>query len=426
MKIPVKVLVFPCGSEVGLEVFQCLSRSRHVELWGAGSTKDHGDFLYSNYISGLPYVTDKDFIESIRKTVNQYEIDVLIPTMESALVTLKVNEAYLNCKIMSSPLDTVLICNSKLATYERLSEYMKTPAIYNKLNDVNEYPVFLKPDIGYGSRNSCIVNNDAAARVLLRDNTNTIICEYLPGNEYTIDCFSDRNGSLRYYYARKRNRIKHGISVNSTTAKEHDFEQLSKIINKVLRFRGAWFFQMKENSSGDLVLLEVASRIGGSSGLSRARGVNLPLLSLFDLFDVDVSISPNEIEVESDRALTTRFKHNYVFNTAYVDFDDCLIINNQVNVDLIKLLFVFRNKNKRIVLITKHQGNIEDELTKYRLNTFFDQIIHIKNNENKSDYIKERESAVFIDDSFAERESVLKTKGVPVFSLDMLEVLFEC
>jgi hypothetical protein len=57
---------------------------------------------------------------------------------------------------------------------------------------------------------------------------------------------------------------------------------LANKINKKLHFRGVWFFQVKENINGDLSLLEIAPRVAGTMALSRLKGVNLPLMSLFD------------------------------------------------------------------------------------------------------------------------------------------------
>ena len=50
------VLVFPCGSEIGLEVNRALANSTHFKLYGGNSVDDHGKFVYKNYISGIPFI----------------------------------------------------------------------------------------------------------------------------------------------------------------------------------------------------------------------------------------------------------------------------------------------------------------------------------------------------------------------------------
>ena len=54
------ILVFPCGSEIALEIYKSLEFSTHFTLFGASSVKDHGEFIYKNYIllillKSLPY-----------------------------------------------------------------------------------------------------------------------------------------------------------------------------------------------------------------------------------------------------------------------------------------------------------------------------------------------------------------------------------
>lgn len=42
-----KVLVFPCGSEIGLEIHNSLKWSTHIDLWGGSSVNDHeNQFLW--------------------------------------------------------------------------------------------------------------------------------------------------------------------------------------------------------------------------------------------------------------------------------------------------------------------------------------------------------------------------------------------
>ena len=65
----IRVLVFPCGSEVGLEIHRSLKYSRHIELYGGNSTDDHGKFVYDKYVGNIPFITDTNFLEHLKKIV---------------------------------------------------------------------------------------------------------------------------------------------------------------------------------------------------------------------------------------------------------------------------------------------------------------------------------------------------------------------
>ena len=414
----IKVLVFPCGSEVGLEIHRSLKYSRHIELFGASSVKDHGKFVYENYISALPFIDDEEFLKSLKGIVDQYKIDFIYPAMDSVMAVLKNVEKHLNCQVIASCAETTNICLSKYETYKILHNTVKVPIQYDQLSDVKKYPVFLKPIVGYGSKGTKLVKAKEEGKQHLLENPDSLILEFLPGDEYTVDCFTDRRGNLLFVGPRSRSRIKTGISVNTSTLSDNgEFYSFAQRVNNTISLRGAWFFQVKRNIRGELTLLEVASRIGGSSGVFRPKGINFALLTLWDFMGKDVKIIENKISVEMDRALSCDFKIDFEFDTAYFDFDDLLIVNNKVNSELVKFIYDLVNQNKKVVLITKHKMNIMKSLKKYKLIGLFDDIIHLPQDEKKSEYIS-NSKAIFFDDSFEERKDVFENCGIPTFSFD--------
>lgn len=421
-----RILVFPCGSEIGLEIFRSLQYSTHIDLFGGSSVNDHGKFVYQNYFGDLPYVDDERFIDSIKNLVNIHKIDAIYPAMDKVIWKLKTNEENLGCKVISSPAETTTICLSKRETYNKLRQAISVPEVYNNIEDIPNYPVFVKPNIGYGSRGAFVANSKDQILCLLQGKkfNDFIISEYLPGEEYTVDCFTNRYGELIFTGPRIRNRISNGISVNTRPVNDEKkvFKEIAENLNKTLIFKGAWFFQLKKDVKGNFKLLEVASRLGGSSSLYRGLGMNLALLSIFDEFSVDIDIILNKFDIELDRALDNTYRIKLDYEKVYVDLDDCIIINEKINTNLIKFLYQSINNKKKIILLTKHSLDLENTLSIFRLNRLFDNVIHINKNERKSDFIN-KDRAIFIDDSFAERKDVYQNCQIPVFSPDMIDVL---
>ncbi len=419
------ILVFPCGSEIGLEIHRSLKYSAHINLFGASSIDDHGKFVYEKYIGGLPFIDSVEIIPRLKNLVNQYKLDAIYPAMDSVICKLKNHELKLGCKIISSNAETTEICLSKSSTYNLLKDIVKTPKVYQTTKEVENYPIFIKPDVGYGTRGTYKAMSLKEADFFLNQKDNKhILSEYLPGSEYTIDCFTNRKGQLLFVGPRKRNRVMNGISVNTSPANEqltifHDF---TEAINKRLHLRGAWFFQVKMDKNGRLTLLEVASRLGGSSSLYRGLGVNFALLSVFDAFDIDVEIMTNKYEIEMDRALSNRYRTNLDYSSVYVDFDDCLVIRDRINSELIAFLYRALSNGTKIVLLTKHEGNLNAAMQKHRIAMLFDEVIQIRKDEQKYTFIKDK-SGIFIDDSFAERKEIAARLGLPTFSPDMIELL---
>lgn len=417
------ILVFPCGSEIGLDLFDCVRYSTYFHLIGASSVDDHGKYVFQDYIGGLPFVTDSSFGEELKKIIKERHIDAVFPATDMAVTCLKRLEKEIGCPVVTSPLETTELCLSKQRTYNTFKSIIRTPVVYTTQPD--SFPVFVKPTVGHSSIGAKKINSQSELGNALEERPDLMVLEYLPGEEYTVDCFTDKGGTLLFCGARKRNRIKDGISVNTSfVTDQFPFRQIAEKINNNISLRGAWFFQVKRTVNGDLCLLEIAARFGGSSILCKAIGVNLPLMTLFDAFDYPVRIQQADYYVELDRALGNRYKCDIEYNTIYVDYDDCLILEGSiVNVSLVKFLYDSLNHKKKLVLLTKHDGNLEEELEKFRLAGLFDRIIHIRDGEEKYLYIENDDKAIFIDDSFAERQRVIENRHIPVFSPEMIDVL---
>lgn len=420
-----RVLVFPCGSEIGLEIYNSVNKSTHFQLYGLSSIDDHGRFVYENYIGGIGFYTDSNFIADLKIIIAKYNIDIIYPTMDSVISHLKFYEEELGVQIIGPSHEVAKICLSKKETYQILGETVRVPKIYSFHDKDLVFPLFIKPNIGYGSRNVSRVDNFSQLYSINQEGL--ILCEYLPGKEYTVDCFTGLNRDLLFIGARERKRTVNGISVNTKTSFEltEKFKKIANDINSKIQFFGAWFFQIKLDSFGNPTLLEIACRFAGSSAVHRIKGVNFALANLYLLNGIEPIFLINDFEVESDRALNNIFKIDVNFNTIFIDFDDTIIIDSKVNLDAISLIYFAINFNIEIILITKHKGNLDISLKKYKLENLFDSIIHLKENENKIDFILKmpHNKAIFIDDSFSERQQVFERVNIPVFSVDAIKSL---
>lgn len=416
------ILVFPCGSEIGLDVYDGVKYSTYFHLIGAGSVNDHGKYVFEDYVGGLPFVTEPAFYNALKTVIADKRIDAVFPATDMAVTYLKRLEKDIGCPVITSPLETAELCLSKQKTYEALHGIIRTPAVYS--SKPKSFPVFVKPSIGHSSIGAKKIESQEALDKVLSETPGLLILEYLPGQEYTVDCFTDKNGILLFCAARQRNRIKDGISVNTSFVQDQEpFRKMAEAINTSISFRGAWFFQVKRADDDQLCLLEIAARFGGSSILCKAIGVNLPLMTLFDAFGFPVKIQQADYYVELDRALGNRYRCDIEYDIVYVDYDDCLILENKtVNIQMVQFLFKCLNQGKKLILLTKHDGDLTTDLKRFRLSGLFDEIIHIKEGQEKYFYIT-GSKAVFIDDSFAERQRVIDFRHIPAFGPEMIDVL---
>lgn len=421
----INVLVFPCGSEIGLEIHNALKYAiNHVELIGGTSVHDHGEYVYKNVIRDIPFVKSPEFIPSLNRIIKENNIDFVYPAHDDVIVALAEAKDELICPAIVPNIKTANICRSKKVAYDLFKDKINTPRVYANIDEIDQYPVFLKPDIGQGSKGTMKANSKEDVINAIEKDPTLLILEFLPGDEFTIDCFTDRKGQLLFSGARQRVRTSNGISVNSKSIINPEFTKIAEIINKELKLQGAWFFQMKYDAHNNLSLLEIAPRIAGTMSFFRNLGVNFPLLTLFDRKGLDITIAPNQHHLELDRALITRFKTDLTYKTVYIDLDDCLLLKDTINTQLISFIFQCLNEEKNIKLITKHIEDIDKTLSKYRIKQLFDEIIHLEKKDDKTKYMKEKD-AIYIDDSHSERINVMRKLHIPTFAPDAIESLID-
>ena len=421
-----KILIFPAGTEIAFEIQNSLKYSKFVELYGANSMPSHAEFVFKYCVTNLPFEKDPGFIDALNRVIDYYSIDYVYPAHDSACLTLTKEQAKIHAKVVTSPLETVEICRSKKKTYDFFEGVTFLPKVYHTIAEITSFPVFIKPSVGQGSLNARIIDSAEELKRAIDDGNEYVVSEYLPGDEYTVDCFTDRYGKLRACHLRLRERIKAGISVRSSLLlTDNTILKIAEEINSKLVFNGAWFFQVKKNSTGEYCLMEISPRIPGTMGVSRNLGINYPLLTLFNIWGIDVDIIDNGSEITLDRAFISRYRTNVKYNKVYMDFDDTLYIHDKVNIQMISFLYQCANQSIPVILITKHSKDIHESLKKLKISEelFFD-IIQLEQMEDKCRYIKGKDS-ILIDDSFAERKRVRERLGIPVFDIDMVESLID-
>lgn len=415
------ILVFPVSSEVGRELVRSFSNMKEYKLFGAGV--DNPGVLQDSSFKILPLLSDPGFEGAVRELILRWEIDYVYPAMDLAINKLSdIINADFSCKLVSSPRDSIKVCFSKDRTYEKLYGLDFVPEVYSFFPDK---PVFVKPKVGYGSRG---VRKISTSSEFGEVKDFEIAVEYLPGEEYTVECLSDSQGRLKYCFARERLEVKSGVAVKTIVASssiQQDVQRIATQILSKLTLMGAWFFQVKRAEDGSLKLLEVAPRIAGSMALSRMRGVNLPHLSILVLDGFDVDIMAKDNPVMLNRCLGTSAKLDFEIGNVYIDFDDCLFLNEKhLNPWALAYICHCRNKGRKITIISRHKGDLRAKLLDLNISQLIDEVIHLEAGEKKSDYIEGK--FIFFDDSFSERSEVGNKRGKNrVFDVTDFEWVFK-
>lgn len=419
----INVGIFPCEAENAYELYRSLQYAVRFNPVGLASKVEHCQYELKEIYSGLPYIFEEDFLPAFIDVLTANNIEYIFPTHDSVAEYLKEAEDKLPAKVLCSPVDTAKLCKDKEKLYQFLADEDFCPTVFSLENIV--FPSFAKPKIGQGAQFCRLLQNKNALKLLGKPLDEMLFCEYLSGLELTVDCFTDRHGKLLYAGARTRDVIKQGIACSSRSYPLSDeIRQIVQKINGRLALHGLWFCQLKQNDKGNWKLLEVSTRIATTMNLTRCKGVNLPLLALYDALGYEVEALDNSFSIKISRSLQTKYELSLEYQTVYLDLDDTLIVDNAVNAKMIAFVYQCVNNGKNVVLLTKHDGDVQAYLEQYKIDSsLFTKIIPLDDTQNKSVFFEDKKG-ILIDNLYAERKEALKN-GLAVFDADAIDALLK-
>ena len=411
------ILVFPSASNLAIEIHYALSKNKNINLIGCSSIENEITKIFNKNLKINRFIGDNGFMEKLNKIIKKHNIDLIYPLSDDVNLYFSKNIDKLKCEVILSCCETNVILRSKYKTYKYFKDIINVPEVYENINKIKKFPVFIKPNEGSSSKECYIVKNKKELNFFFDKIKNPIVLEYLSGQEFTVDCFTDFNGNLLFSQPRLRICKNSGASSYTRIFSNQELKEWAAKINENIKLNGAWFFQTKINEKGEQCLLEIGSRIGASSGINRFNDVNLPLLNFFNHFKIPVEINSNDFQITGRRHLNYKFEFDFnLYKDIYFDFDDTLLINGKLNPDLISFIVKCINAKINVILISKHKGNLDKSLKKFKIKNLFKEVIHLNKNEKKFMYMKE--NSILIDDSFAERKEA-KNNGFCSFPPDI-------
>lgn len=421
MSEKINVLVFPCGSENAAEIHQALRYSLHVKLFGASSIDDHGRFRFDRYVGNLPKIDTEEFDRTFSALLSELGIDMVFATHDTVHEYLSTRAHQMGVMLVNGDPESAAIARRKSATYKHFAGAGWIPRVFSAVDQIIEWPVIVKPDLGQGGQGVTLVHDLQQAIDAVTGMNQPILVEYLPGIEITVDCFTDKKRRLIWAGPRTRERVRAGITMRSRViGLTEEIEAIAEEINRGLRLRGPWFFQLKADRNVQWKLLEISCRVAGTMVTQRARGVNLPLMAVQDYLGRElIALSNSHVELV-ERNIATRSEFNFQYDTVFVDLDDTLILNGYAVPVTMAFLYQSIASGKKVKLITRHQFDVAFTLKNARIDIgIFDQIIVVEAGESKADHITP--TSIFIDNHFPERVDVARRLAIPVLDVDTLE-----
>lgn len=251
------------------------------------------------YFADKFYITkridDTNYINDIIEICKKEEIKGIMSLIDPELSLLAKNKKKfkeIGVELIGSDYETTELCFDKYEFFKFLNENnFKCAKTYISLEDFKKdyndgkisFPVFIKPRTGSASLGINKVDFMEHLELLYKLFPNMIIQEFIPGQEYGVDCYIDLLSSeVISIFAKKKIRMRSGETDKAVSIKnEKLFNVIEELVRK-LNLRGTVDIDVFE-SDGEWIISEINPRFGGGHLLAYKCKENYPKFILNNL-----------------------------------------------------------------------------------------------------------------------------------------------
>ena len=327
----VNVLMTGAGAPGAAGILKCLQLNPDIKVTAADANPNAiGRWLIGQF-EKIPFAQEKNFIEQLLSICERNIIHVVLPLVTKELVPLAQNKKKFEeqeTKVLVSKVDALEIANNKSRLYQFLEWRGIDVPKYKVVENIDQFKwaveeliasqkrVCFKPSVSNGSRGFRIIANDMDEHDLLfheKPNSTYIsfgdamrilssktfpellVTEYLPGEEYSVDCLAN-HGEVKLVVPRLRSKMINGISVEGEFVNDKNIIAYCSEIIKELDLHGNIGIQVKRSSEGRSLIIEINPRVQGTIVAGLGAGINLPVLAIKQ--ELGLPISDEELQVK--------------------------------------------------------------------------------------------------------------------------------
>ncbi len=328
---PIRVLMTGAGAPGAAGILKCLAQYPRIQVLTADANPASAGHYLNKHFVQIPNAGDTAFAETLLMICREHNIHVVLPLVTRELMHFanRLNEFEMaGTRVIVTPPASLEIAINKSKLYEFLQwRGIEVPAFrivetaeqfIGALEELG-YPesnICFKPSLSNGSRGFRIVSeqideadllfNYKPTQTWIRKNEavrilsaapfpQLLVSEYLPGQEYSVDCLCNR-GEAVIVMPRLRKKMINGISVEGEFVRQEEIIGYCIRIIKELQLHGNIGIQVKQGANGQFLILEINPRVQGTIAAGLGAGVNLPVLAVKQALGID--LSANELEVK--------------------------------------------------------------------------------------------------------------------------------
>jgi carbamoyl-phosphate synthase large subunit len=282
------ILVSGASGIVGYGILRSLKdQKKNYRLIGTSIHEDSPALLFCDVFEKAIATDDPYYFDWLIRTIKKHSINILIPGIECDMLAWNKHRSLLEESgvfLLLNNFGLIEICQDKWNFFNKLYNVYPEIAIPTCLSieEIHfDYPVILKPRIGYGSKGILRLKNRNEIEVYRDKIGNDLMIQPIIGDndhEYTVSAFFDKNSNLIDYLPLRRKLSPDGFTQVAEVTKINFDDILSKL---ALYFNpiGPTNFQFRLDES-NFKLLEINPRISSATSIRTKLGYNESMISV--------------------------------------------------------------------------------------------------------------------------------------------------
>jgi len=294
MKMRYNILITSAGKRVALTKYvkETLSVfSPHAKVF---TTDMNPEMAPAGYVSDkcfkVPRVTDPAYPKELLKLCEQYNVGMVIPTIDTELLILaglKDEFKRFGIDVIVSDTKFIATCRDKRETSVFFETHgVRVPKAIDKYNPV--FPLFAKPYDGSLSTNIHYIKTKEELTSEILADPKLLFMEYIDKavyKEYTVDMYYGKDYKVKCIVPRERIEVRAGEINKGRTIKNYILSFLKERLGYIEGCVGCICLQLfYREATNDIVGIEINPRFGGGYPLTYMSGGNFPAMLIKEYF----------------------------------------------------------------------------------------------------------------------------------------------
>lgn len=273
------ILVLDAGGPGSMAALKTISRSAGLNVTTVACDMDRLSpaKLFSNHFIEVPAASSKEYIGIIRKIINDYKIDLVLPTFHFGFKEL----SNIGLPVFVTDFEKGLLCHDKYRFYKYCKKVDLPVPDTSLLRDVETItePVYMKPRFGAGSKGHYLCKSEKelnALKIIIGDEVDYLVQEVIEGKFWSVELIII-DGEIVSMACFETLRVKAGNSSVVEVKDNPALLEFAKLTQERIGIKSTFVLQVFIDKNKKITIIEINPRHGSGIEFLAKANWNAPL-----------------------------------------------------------------------------------------------------------------------------------------------------